>query len=95
MYSQLKNPKHSTLQHRQGTKPQCKKDKGHPGHQNTEINSRSTFFHNATDLLTQVCFHVPYSHDMEVYIHFTDCFSQNEQRGVSMYGWVPIMGVCN
>lgn len=85
MYGQLKNPKHSTPG--QGKKPRCIKHKGHPGHQNKEINSRSIFFHNATDLLTHVCFLVPDLHDMQMYIHFTDCCSQ-EQAAWYEYVWM-------
>lgn len=50
------------------------------------------FFHNAMDLLTHVCFHVPYSHGMQMYIHFVSV--RNKQHGMSMYGWVPFTGVC-
>lgn len=73
--------------HGQGTKPRHTKHKGHPGQQNTEINSRRIFFHSSTDLLTEVCFHVPFSHDMQVYILFTDCFSQ-EQAAWYEYVWM-------
>lgn len=39
------------------------------------------------ELLTHVCFLVLYSHDMQMYIHFTDCFSK-EQAAWYEYVWM-------
>lgn len=77
-----------------GTKLRYIKHKGHPRHQNAEINSRSIFF--------KMPWSYPHMYVFLFYIHMTcKCIFilqiasvRNKQHGMSMYEWVPFIGVC-